>query len=265
MLSGRRCGCCRLCSKRIKLCQPKCVVAWSQSVWYFIYLETKKCLWCTLLRKALCSSLDFIHADLPSLNSFLKRVAWSLVNSASGASVAVSSWESILASRVDGKVHDPIQKLCSISTAKQTLVQLLPESFPVEKKSFSRSKLLERGHQLFADRKLRNLYVAELRFAERQHYKNQISALYRRLIYDPHRGWKTAKTACGIQVQSFDSTPSLSQDGCIKGTPEEKANCLNSVFTALCSAAPSSTKPRLPPNCTLAESFLFAHLSNPQR
>ena len=46
----------------------------------------------------------------------------------------------------------------------------------------------------------------------------------------------------------------------MKGTPEEKADCLNSVFAAQCSAPTSSTKPRLPPNNTLAESFFFAHI-----
>ena len=79
-----------------------------------------------------------------------------------------------------------------------------------------------------------------------------------RLIHDLHRWWKTVKTACGIQ--SSDSISSLSQDGCIKVTPEEKADYLNSVFAAQCSAPPSSTKPCLPPNNPLAENFFFARI-----
>ena len=112
---------------------------------------------------------------------------------------------------------------------------------------FSRSKLLDRNHPLSAAyRKIRNHYVAELRSAERQYYAKQVSALQSaRLVNDPHRWWKTAKAACGLN--SVDSIPPLLHNDCMKVTAEEKAACLNSVFAKQCNAQSPTSRSRFRP------------------
>ena len=158
-------------------------------------------------RRASCSSWDFRHADLPSLNRFLEIVDWSPVYT-TDASVAVSSWESILLSSMEKFI--PSRNCVSSRQHNKPWFNSYLSLLRRKRNSlFCRSKLLDRDHQLYnAYRKLRNLYVAELRLAERQYYQKQISALKSsRLIHDPHRLWKTVKTVCGIQ--SSDSIPSL--------------------------------------------------------
>ena len=112
----------------------------------------------------------------------------------------------------------------------------------IRNRLFSRSKLLHHEHRLsVAHRKLRNLYVGELRQAERRYYQLQMSALSTGpLLNDAHRWWKSAKATCGIQT--CDTVPSLLHQGCMKTSAEDKADCLNSVFAVQCSAPPSTGK-----------------------
>ena len=164
---------------------------------------------------------------------------------------------------LDGTIYT-IQNIRCASTTQQALVQLVPESSKAQKKP-SLLPIQTPGQKpplSAAYRKVRNHYVAELRSAERQYYTKQVSALQSaRLVNDPHRWWKTAKAACGLN--SVDSIPPLLHNDCMKVTAEEKAACLNSVFAKQCNAqSPTSRSCSLSTNTT-AGNFSFSRIEYP--
>ena len=104
--------------------------------------------------------------------------------------------------------------------------------------------------------------MAELRFSERRYYASQVSLLSaRNLQNDSHRWWKSAKAACGIE--STVSIPPLvdPQSGALNVSAEEKADCLNAVFAAQCSAPPSTPGSR-EIKSVVQEKFSFAPISS---
>ena len=183
-------------------------------------------------------------ADFAGLNRFLESADWSTVFSAPNPTAAVSEWEKMLLSSM--KRFIPARScFAPRSQDKPWFNSYLFRLRRIRNRLFSRSKLLHHEHRLsVAYRKLRNLYVAELRQAERRYYQLQISALSTGpLLNNAHRWWKSAKAAWGIQT--CDTVPSLLHQGCMKTSAEDKADCSNSVFAVQCSAPPSTGKPRV--------------------
>ena len=212
--------------------------------------------------KGPCKSWNFKLADFPGLNNFLKSVDWSPVYTTPDASAALTLWENILVSSMEQFI--PFRTYGAPRPhSKPWFNSFLNRLRRKINRLFSRSKLLDRNHPLSAAyRKIRNHYVAELRSAERQYYAKQVSALQSaRLVNDPHRWWKTAKAACGLN--SVDSIPPLLHNDCMKVTAEEKAACLNSVFAKQCNAqSPTSRSCSLSTNTT-AGNFSFSRIEYP--
>ena len=209
-----------------------------------------------------CKSWNFKLADFRGLNNFLKSVDWSPVHTTPDASAALTLWENILVSSMEQFI--PFRTYGAPRPhSKPWFNSFLNRLRRKRNRLFSRSKLLDRNHPLSAAyRKIRNHYVAELRSAERQYYAKQVSALQSaRLVNDPHRWWKTAKAACGLN--SVDSIPPLLHNDCMKVTAEEKAACLNSVFAKQCNAqSPTSRSCSLSTNTT-AGNFSFSRIEYP--
>ena len=85
-----------------------------------------------------------------------------------------------------------------------------------------------------AYRKMRNLFVSELRFAERRYFAN----LGRKLLVsstEPHRWWQLAKTACGWSMPR--RLPALSSGSSLFTEPYAKACTLTNHFQQQCSVA----------------------------
>ena len=97
---------------------------------------------------------------------------------------------------------------------------------------FHRTKSLgSRSHLCAAYRKMRNLYVAELRHAERRYYLKQGAHVYlssKCLWRDSHRWWKAAKAACGLT--SIEAIPPLVSSEKAHLSAVKKAECLNLLF-----------------------------------
>ena len=81
---------------------------------------------------------------------------------------------------------------------------------------------------------MRNLFVSELRFAERRYFAN----LGRKLLVsntEPHHWWQLAKTVCGWSLPR--RLPALSSGSSLLTEPYAKACTLNNHFQQQCSAA----------------------------
>ena len=112
---------------------------------------------------------------------------------------------------------------------------------------FRKSKSVPVSHKIsLAYKRVRNLYVCELRSAERDYFRRiSFNLSLDQLRDQPHKWWSVAKKACGLKHN--EAIPSLiSADQRISTSPVEKAECLNSSFSEQCNA-PS---PAELPNCT---------------
>ena len=109
--------------------------------------------------------------------------------------------------------------------------------------------------------KVRNLYVAELRFAEKEYYSTQLCELTpERFSREPHRWWNKAKSICGINSKTH--LPTLVVNGSSWSSSLDKAECLNSSFAQQCTA--SVMNPALPTETvpTVRKTFSFRLLDS---
>ena len=93
---------------------------------------------------------------------------------------------------------------------------------------------------VIAYRKVRNLFVSELRAAEKRYF----ARLGRTLMspdLNPQRWWRLAKRACGWSSSS--QIPALSVSGALVTSPFEQANTLNEQFQDQCSTSPAAALP----------------------
>ena len=193
----------------------------------------------TILTLQLHSSLLVSHPtqqhkliDFEGLRDHLSMVDWSPVLSTNDVNVALTSFLRSLSDAL-GKFSSP-QKTASRRNGKPWFNQYLLRLRRQRDRLFHRSKHLEKDHRLsLAYRKIRNLYVAELRAAEKKYYIRQCSRLSsKRTLKDHHRWWGTAKSLCGIRTSR--SLPTLVNNGSPVSSPLDKAECLNNFFAAQC-------------------------------
>ena len=113
------------------------------------------------------------------------------------------------------------------------------------------------AHTIATYKKVRNLYVHELRVAERHYFRNLASQLsFDSLKNRPHFWWSRLKDICGWQ--STSSTPSLSEGTRLVSEPKAKAELLNSFFSKQCSNPSVSQVPLMPRSVSQGEEFVFA-------
>lgn len=178
--------------------------------------------------------------DFNLLKKSLAEKDWSPVYSSSDANKSLSAWQDIVKSSMDALApYTPLAKRQSASN-KPWYNGYLHRLRRQRDRLFYRSRNLPHTHRLsVAYRKIRNLYVAELRSAERLFHRKYYESLSSAIrIRNPHRWWRAAKSACGIQTTQ--SIPPLISTDCVHVSSLDKAECLNSFFAKQCSAAPSS-------------------------
>ena len=113
---------------------------------------------------------------------------------------------------------------------------------------FCRSKRLSKAYH-----QVRNLYVAELRFAEKKSYSRQCSELSsQQTLRDPHCWWSTAKSLCGMK--STKHIPTLVVNGSPVSSPPEKAECPNTFL--LISAQLRRRHPTAPDRKFMRQTFV---------
>ena len=112
-----------------------------------------------------------------------------------------------------------------------------------------------------AYRKVRNLSVAELRFAEKEYYSRQLCELTsERFSREPHRWWNKAKSIWGINSKTH--LPTLVANSLSWSSSLDKAEYLNSSFAQQCTA--SVMNPALPTETvpTVRKTFSFRLLAS---
>ena len=183
---------------------------------------------CSASRQSGCSSKRRANIDFKGLNTYLSRVDWSPVLRSNDVNTALSSLEHMLTSALD-QFSRPTSGSAGRDN-KPWFNQYLLRLRRQRDRLFRRSKRLTKDHRLsVAYRKVRNLYVAELRFAEKEYYSRQLCELTsERFSREPHRWWNTAKSICGINSKT--QLPTLVANGSSWLSSLDKAECLNSSF-----------------------------------
>ena len=181
--------------------------------------------------------------DYHGLRTHLSEADWSSVTSTTDIHLAVTAWETIVSSALE-TFSLPTRVLRE--NHKPWYTSDLSRLRRQRDRLFHKSKSLDKEHKLsIAYRKVRNLYVAELRFAERRFFARQCSKLSSKdAVRDTHRWWKTAKSVCGIKA--FRSIPTLVENGTPTSSPLEKSELLNAFFAEQCTtllASPSRSSP----------------------
>ena len=108
-------------------------------------------------------------------------------------------------------------------------------------RSVKRSKNRTTDHHLSVlYRRVRNWYVAELRYSEKLYYRQiSLHLSKKNFVFNAHKWWKIAKKSCGLR--SSECIPPLSVNGRASLTASNKAESLNTVFAQQCSA-PAAVK-----------------------
>lgn len=182
-------------------------------------------------------------ADLRGLQNALVNQDWSSIVSAP-IDAAVSSWTELF-----------LSACCKFIPSQCTRAN--PSSKPwysryIRHLASYRDRLFKRARGKSSDspiwetyRKMRNLFVAELRAAERRYFSKLGNCLLS-CKTSPSRWWRLAKSACGWSVHS--QIPALQSEGSLALSPSEKAQVLNSHFQSQCSAFPESSSLPLCPD-----------------
>ena len=194
-------------------------------------------------RKSYCT-WDYQNADFDSLREALQRVDWSVLHSFSDPTEAVDVWSRLF--------HSVL-----IQYIPQKKVKIDPQGKPWNSSYLHclarvRDRLFRRSHQptatpqtKMAHKKVRNLYVHELRVAERSYYRNLEAQLsFESLKCCLHYWWSRLKAICGWQ--SDHSTPPLSDGIQVVTEPKAKAEMFNSAFSTQCSHPPAKQVPLMP-------------------
>ncbi len=177
-------------------------------------------------------------ADFPGMNNFLGHQTWSSVLEADCTDDALESFTAIIQTAIGKFV--PETRSVNYPQNKPWYSSYLCRLRRLRDRLYHRSKRMSPQHTLSAAyRKMRNLYVAELRQAERMYYQHVSESLkLSNVRSNPHQWWKVAKQALG--QRKGESMPPLCDNGHLHLQAHDKADCLNEAFAKQCSANPSS-------------------------
>ena len=189
---------------------------------------------------------NYTNVNMAQLNDILQDANWFQVYSASNTENALSAFYDVLFSMLDK--HAPLVTTpFSRSSNKPWYSAYLCRLRRLRDRLFRKSKSVPVSHKItLAYKRVRNLYVCELRSADRDYFRRiSFNLSLDQLRDQPHKWWSVAKKVCGLKHN--EAIPSLiSADQRISTSPVEKAECLNSSFSEQCNA-PS---PAELPNCT---------------
>ncbi len=185
-------------------------------------------------------STRFIYSkcNLPVLTHSLSETDWSFISSGS-VDQASSTWTDVFMSE------------CCKHVPSET-VRVNPQSKPwysnyLRYLGSCRDRLFKRcrgkpctSTVSEAYRKVRNLFVAEIRAAEKRYFRSLGCTLLSPDL-NPQSWWRLAKKACGWSTTKRISA--LSTDGQLVVTPSEQACIFNSHFQRQCSPFPAAALP----------------------
>ena len=156
---------------------------------------------CSASRQSGCSSKRRADIDFKGLNTYLSMIDWSPVLRSNDVNTALSSLELMLTSALD-QFSRPTSGSAR-RDKKPWFNQYLLRLRRQRDRLFRRSKRLTKDHRLsVAYRKVRNLYVTELRFAEESYSRQLCELTSERFSREPHRWWNKAKSICGINSKT---------------------------------------------------------------
>lgn len=177
---------------------------------------------------------NYAHADYDCLRQAFHDVDWSDLERCSDPTEAVSVWHELTFPVLQAFV--PMTSVCVRPFSKPWYSSYLHQLARSRDRLFRRSRCHPvNDRTMAAYRKVRNLYVKELRAAERRYYwglSQRLSA--DNLKSNSHRWWSTLKKACGWSVRA--NIPPLVQDNQIHVEEKDKADLLNAFFSRQCSA-----------------------------
>ncbi len=202
---------------------------------------------------------NYASVDMEALNEVFLLCDWTAVFTSSNTCEALTAWYDIVLSVLDKYV--PSSVVVVRPSNKPWYSPYLRRLRRHRDRLFRRSKNLSAEHRIsIAYRAIRNLYVSELRSAERAYYAHIASKLSAtQLRSQPHKWWTVAKTVCGVQQR--DAVPPLHTNGKLHLTATEKAECLNSFFSNQCSASSSSSSTQSSLPNLIGPSFSFRQIS----
>ena len=194
-------------------------------------------------RKISRSMRHYDSADFDALRQAFSNVNWSSLDQCTDVDSAVSHWYNLVESVLNQ--HVPVKKVCIRPCSKPWYSPYLHKLAKQRDRLYRRS----RGHtdqspSMSAYRKIRNLYVGELRAAERRYYRLLgVQFSQHCLRARPHYWWSKLKSVCGWSSSS--SMPPLLDETRVLLAPQEKAEALNHFFAKQCSAkcSPLASQP----------------------
>ena len=180
----------------------------------------------------------FGNADFAGLQAHLASFDWSCLNDRDINS-AVEEWTSIFLSECLKFV--PIRITRVDPTSKPWFSPHLRHLASYRDRLFKRSRGKPTASRVMvAYCRIRNLFVSEMRAAER-HFFSGLSQQLANGDLNAHHWWKLAKRACGW---SFNQrVASLSVNNVLITEPSEKASVLNLHFQQQCSSPPPPSEP----------------------
>lgn len=174
---------------------------------------------------------DYANADVDALRQLLSSCSWDSLSSAD-VNTAVFMWQRAFLDT------------CSLAIPKLSR-HVYPSSKPwyssylkylarCRDRLFHRSRKCKDGSRVWtAYRKVRNLFVSELRASQKRYFLDLGFQLTSRRT-NPRRWWSLAKRACGWSVPRC--LPAILMGDSVVTEPFAKACCLNSQFQKQCSA-----------------------------
>ena len=201
-------------------------------------------------------SWDYAHADWDGLRDALSTLDWSSVTACADVESSVHAWLSLFLPIVQAFVP---KRGVHHTGSKPWYSPFLHRFARCRDRLFKRSRGLPDTHRTVrAFHRVRNWYVAELRYAERAYFRRASQLLSdRELSHRPHHWWHQAKSLCGLKCR--DSIPALVFNGQVFTAAAEKAEVLNEQFATQCSAPPSPSLPNILPSSFAA--FEFQHVT----
>ena len=190
------------------------------------------------------------------MHEVLLEVDWSELYCCADPSEAVALWSRLLNSVL--YQHIPQKRVLSNPRGKPWYSPYLYRLARVRDRLFRRSRGAAASALTIATyKKVWNLYIHELRVAERCYYRNLATQLsFASLKSRPHFWWSRLKSICGWR--SSGSVPSLTDGTHVVSEPKAKAEMLNSFFSRQCSNPSVSQVPLLPRSGSQGVQFVFA-------
>lgn len=194
----------------------------------------------------------YADADLLGLDNALRSYDWSSVLAAP-VDVAAHKWTKTF---LDACHHFiPSQSIRVKPSSKPWYSRYIRYLASYRDRLFNRAKDKATDSPIWtAYKKMRNLFVAELRASERRYFLNIGNKLLSNKT-PPSRWWSLAKSACGWTTRRH--IPALQADCSLALSPTEKARLLNQHFQVQCSSFPMAT---CVPSCPNPR-FQFSHIT----